>query len=232
MSEALSIILASRAEQNYVKLLVRFPRSVNIMRQYASFLTHVKNDAQMAQMYLNMAEEIENTEMRERQTGFPNIDGHNSMSDFGSGNGFVPDVSEKKNSGDSLNPDALNIRSSVSGGLNQSKSGSKQVVIFEDTEAGQEKKSKLTPKEIQKNQKIIDSWRQTINPETKAPAVVINDGNSEGSGELKSNLKKSKEQISPYANDGKFGSSSTLSDDNRYVFYKGHHCLLHVLSLN
>jgi hypothetical protein len=37
------------------------------MRQYASFLTHVKNDAQLAQTYLNIAEDIENEEMRDRK---------------------------------------------------------------------------------------------------------------------------------------------------------------------
>ncbi|KAJ3087187.1 hypothetical protein HK102_011643 [Quaeritorhiza haematococci] len=56
------------ASNFYEKLLRRFPKSKSILRMYASFLTAVKNNAELSQQYLNQADEIEAEECRMRLT--------------------------------------------------------------------------------------------------------------------------------------------------------------------
>lgn len=55
-----------KAATNYQKLLILYPRSKQIMRLYASFLLHVRNESAQAQTLLNQADELESTRRRSR----------------------------------------------------------------------------------------------------------------------------------------------------------------------
>jgi hypothetical protein len=162
------------------------------MRQYAAFLTHVKNDAQLAQTYLNIAEEIENEEMRDHKGGMIDDDDdcneQEENIDFESVRRPAINVEEVKDTSESqditvnkesTSDSSLQFQMSTELGKSDSRSGSrssfKQVAVHDPKDGSitiyppKTGKSEIKPEKKQK----IDMWRQQVSfPSDQAEPIA------------------------------------------------------------
>jgi hypothetical protein len=67
MQKAMLTFIAHATEKKYEKLLQLSPTNRNLLRHYASFLMYVKNDVDASHYYVDLANDLEESEARKRK---------------------------------------------------------------------------------------------------------------------------------------------------------------------